>query len=76
MQQLGQIWRHVFKSIFNDIQYVTLQKYLSHPNFSLLFFSNPTYKTKFGFANKWKIVNNNPPKPIKLPHPNFYYKAI
>jgi hypothetical protein len=48
------------ESISNGAQYVTPQKYFSHPSFSYLLFPNLTHKTKTGTANRWEITNSNP----------------
>ncbi len=32
----------------------------------LLFFSNPTHKTKTGTAKRWETISSNPHSPIKL----------
>jgi hypothetical protein len=37
-------------------QYVTLQKYFSHPSLVIYFFSNPTHKTKTGTSNRWETT--------------------
>jgi hypothetical protein len=51
---------------FNGAQYVTPQKYFSHPLFSCLLLPNPTHQTKIVTANWWGPTNTNPPGPIKL----------
>jgi hypothetical protein len=40
------------KSISSSAQYVTLDKYFSHPSLVIYFFSVPTHKTKAGTANR------------------------
>jgi len=49
-------------------QYVTRQKYFSHPSSSYNFFSNPTHKIEPGLqvVGTWKATNSNPLGPIKL----------
>jgi hypothetical protein len=44
------------ESISSGAQYVTPQKYFSHPSFSYLLFPNQTHKTKTGTANSWEIT--------------------
>jgi len=55
----------IVKSIFTNAQYVTLQKYFSHPSFSN-FFSNHTHKTDTGTGSTWKTTNSRPLGLIKL----------
>ncbi len=50
------------KSISCSAQFANLEN-ISHPR---LLFSNSTYKTKTGTANRWETINSNPPRPIKL----------
>jgi hypothetical protein len=46
-------------------QYVTPQKYFSHPSSVIYsFFFNPTHKTESGIANRCEITNSKPPGPI------------
>jgi hypothetical protein len=47
------------KSISSSAQYVTLQKYISHPSI-VISFSKPTNKTKTGTANSWETTNSKP----------------
>jgi hypothetical protein len=47
------------KSISSSAQYVTLQKYISHPSI-VTSFSEPTNKTKTGTANSWETTNSKP----------------
>ncbi len=52
-------------SIPSGAQYLTLQKYFSHPSFFFFFFfSNPIYTTKTRTANRWEITNSKPLGPI------------
>ncbi len=43
-------------SISSSGQYLTLQKYFSHPSFNYFLFFNPTHKTKTGTANRWETT--------------------
>jgi hypothetical protein len=53
------------KSISSHAQYVTLQKYFSHP--SLVFFSpTPRIKLKTGTWHRWETTSTKSPGPIKL----------
>ncbi len=53
-------WRQWRKSIpTGGAQYVTLQKYFSHPSLVIYFFCNPTHKTETGTANKWELLIAN-----------------
>ncbi len=46
-------------------QYVTLQKYFSHPRFGYLLFCNPTYETETGTQQIGRGTSNSkPPGPI------------
>ncbi len=47
------------KSISSGAQYVTLQKYFSHPNLSYLLFSDPTHKTKTRTTNSNHLDESN-----------------
>ncbi len=47
--------------IYNNAQYVTLEKYFSHPRFSHL-----SFPTETGTANSLEISNSNPLGPIEL----------
>jgi hypothetical protein len=42
--------------ISSGAQYVTLQKYFSHPSLVIYFLSNPTHKTKTRTPNKWETT--------------------
>ncbi len=53
-------------SIASGAQYMTLEKYFSHPSCSYLLFFQP-HKTESGTANRWETTNSNPPEPIKQP---------
>jgi hypothetical protein len=47
--------------ISTGAQYVTLQKYFTHPSlYSYLLVCNPTHKTESGAANWWATTNNKP----------------
>jgi len=47
--------------ISKGAQYVTLQKYFTHPSlYSYLLVCNPTHKTESGAANWWATTNNKP----------------
>jgi hypothetical protein len=51
-----------YKSISRGAQYVTLQKYFSHPSLvKYILFCNPTHKTETGAANRWGTTNSKPP---------------
>jgi hypothetical protein len=53
------------KSISSGAQYVTLQKYFSHPSFSYLLFFNPThYKKQLGQQIRGGTTNSKPPGTI------------
>jgi len=56
----------VINSISIGAQYVTLQKYFSHPSLVISFFPTPPHKTKTGTANTWETTSTNPRRPIKL----------
>ncbi len=49
-----------------DAQYVTMQKYFSHPSLDIYFFSNPIHKAEIGSAKRWASTNSNPCAPIDL----------
>jgi hypothetical protein len=42
--------------ISSGAQYVTLQKYFSHPSLAIYFFPNHTHKTKARTPNKWETT--------------------
>jgi hypothetical protein len=49
------------RAISTNAQYVTLQKYVSHPSFRYQLFSNPTHKSETGSACRCNSLG-----PIKL----------
>ncbi len=51
------------KSITRGAQYVTLQKYFSHPSY-FFFFSNPIHKTKTNRTQNKLETNSKPPWPM------------
>jgi hypothetical protein len=56
----------LLERLWESSQFVTQQKYFSHPSFVIHLIFNPTYKTKIGIANRWErgnqgITNNRPP---------------
>jgi hypothetical protein len=54
---------HSKSIISSGEEYVTLQKYFSHPSSDIHFF-NPIHKTKTGTANRWGTTNSKPQGPI------------
>jgi hypothetical protein len=50
-----------YQNISNGAQYVTLQKYFSHPSLVMYFFATPPIKPT---ANKWGTISSNPPGTI------------
>ncbi len=51
-------------SISNGAQYVTLQKYFSHPSLVISCFCNPTHKSETGTTNRCHTTNSNQPGAI------------
>jgi hypothetical protein len=54
------------QSIFNGAQYVTLQKYFSHPSLVIYFFPNSPIRLKLGLQTRGRLLIATPPGPIKL----------
>jgi hypothetical protein len=48
------------KSFPTRTQYLTLQKYLSHPSLVIYLFCTLTHKTEMGTANRWETTHSKP----------------
>jgi hypothetical protein len=54
------------QSIFSGAQYVTLQKYFSHPSLVIYFFPTSPIRLKLGLQTGGRLLIATPPGPIKL----------
>jgi hypothetical protein len=52
------------KTIFSNAQYVTLQKYFSHPSLVIYLFATPPMNLKLGQQIRGGTTNSKPPGPI------------
>jgi hypothetical protein len=52
------------KSISSSAQYVSLQKYFSHPSLVIYFLSNLAPKIQIGTANRWETTDSKLHWPI------------
>jgi len=53
------LWR-----LISNAEYVTLQKYFSHPSLIIYFFPTPTIKLKLDCTNRWEITDSKSLGPI------------
>ncbi len=44
---------NTYKNISSYAQYMTLQKYFSHPSLVIYFLANPSIETETRIANRW-----------------------